>query len=71
LNDDFVKAYPEMASILQEFPNGIFYIDGKFYDANDTQLLQNEKFKQFVEDNKKQPGSNKIFMQTFSNPQEG
>lgn len=71
LNDEFIKAYPEMASLLEGFPNGIFYIDGKFYDANDTQLLQNEKFKQFVEDNKKQPGSNKIFIQTFSNPQEG
>lgn len=71
LNDDFVKAYPEMASLLQGFSNGIFYIDGKFYDANDTQLLQNEKFKQFVEHNKKQPGSNKILIQTFSNPQEG
>lgn len=71
LNDDFVKVYPEMASLLQEFPNGIFYIDGKFYDANDAKLLQNAKFKQFVEHNKKQPGSNEILIQTFSNPQEG
>ena len=71
MNDDFIKVYPEMASLLQEFPNGIFYIDGKFYDANDAKLLQNAKFKQFVEHNKKQPGSNEILIQTFSNPQEG
>lgn len=71
LNDDFVKIYPEVKSLLDGFDNGIFYIDGTFYDANDPKLLQNKTFQQFVNDNKRNPGSNNIIVQTFSNQQEG
>jgi hypothetical protein len=52
---------------LDNHDNGLFYINGEIYDANDAALLQNETFQRFVEDNKIHPGSNNIIKQTFTN----
>lgn len=65
LNENFIKRYPQFGPLLSGYPNGLFYINGQFYNADDTRLYNNPIFQQFVNDNKVNPGSNTYITQTF------
>ena len=66
LNDDFAVANPGYSFLLNGHDNGIFVINGEIFDGNDPRLLENNIFKQFVEDNKVNPRSNNIIKQYWT-----
>ena len=60
INDEFIQAYPQLAGLLENHPNGLFQINGKLYDANDPELLKNNIIQQWIAANKKTVGGSDI-----------
>lgn len=69
INEDFVNKYPTYRRLLQNSPEGLFLIDGKVYRATDPALYKNNTFIKFVDNNKKNPRSNKYVKQYWSDAQ--
>lgn len=60
INDEFIQAYPQLAGLLENHPNGLFQINGKLYDADDPELLKNNIVQQWIAANKKTVGGSDI-----------
>lgn len=60
LNNEFAQKYPMYAPLLEGHDNGLFYVNGKLYDAEDDELLKIPLVQQWIDENKRKVGGSNL-----------